>query len=318
MNQILVVDDSLSVRKVLERLLSSHADVRVAVSAEDALAQLDTGMPTPDLLISDVLMPGMDGLELSQTLRRRPDTAQMPIVLISGVLNDELMQQANAAGVHAVIRKPFTVEELQPVILQALAASPALLALPGDSAVVPETQQEAADGPSSSLQQQSMREGRRGLTSGATLSEDQAISLLEVAGPVNRFPDLQDAPSASAAPEPGRPGSEFTHQALLTTLMKKPGVIGSLVTTQDGTVLTSEGNLSLPTADLAMYARFFASSAEVLGMRLGSSRHEGVQIDFAPRTLLILPLEGHLLICLLADSNSSSVIRYALRRVLVS
>lgn len=318
MNQILVVDDSLSVRKVLERLLSSHADVRVAVSAEDALAQLDAGMPIPDLLISDVLMPGMDGLELSQILRRRPDTAQMPIVLISGVLNDELMQRANAAGVHAVIRKPFTVEELQPVILQALATSPAPPALPGNSAFVPEARQDTPNVPSSSLQKQSRHQGRRGQTSGATSSEEQAISLLEVAGPAHRDPDLQNAPSASAEPEPSSPGSEFMHQALLTTLMKKPGVLGTLVTTQDGTVLTSEGNLSLPAADLAMYARFFASSAEVLGMRLASPRHEGVQIDFAPRTLLILPLDGHLLICLLADSNSSSMIRYALRRLLVS
>jgi len=315
MNQILVVDDSLSVRKVLERLLSSHADVRVAVSAEDALAQLDAGIPTPDLLISDVLMPGMDGLELSQILRQRPDTAQMPIVLISGVLNDELMQQASAAGVHAVIRKPFTVEELQPVILQALATPSAL---PGTSAFVPELRQGAPNGPSSSLQKRSARQGRRGQTSGAVSSEDQATSLLEVAGPINWVADPKNAPSASATPEPSSPGSEFMHQALLTTLMKKPGVIGTLVTTQDGTVLTSEGNLSLPAADLAMYARFFASSAEVLGMRLASPRHEGVQIDFAPRTLLILPLDGHLLICLLADSNSSSMIRYALRRILVS
>ena len=315
MNQILVVDDSLSVRKVLERLLSSHADVRVAVSAEDALAQLDAGIPTPDLLISDVLMPGMDGLELSQTLRRRPDTARMPIVLISGVINDELLQQANAAGVHAVIRKPFTAEELQPVILQALAAPPVP---PSNSASMPETRQGTPNGRSSSLQNRSSRRGRRGQTSGAAASEDHSTLLPDEESPINRIPDLQNAPSVSATPEPRGAGSESTHQALLTTLMKKPGVIGTLVTTQDGIVLTSEGTLNLPATDLAMYARFLASSADVLGIRLGSTRHEGVQIDFAPHTLLILPLDGHLLVCLLADSNSTSMIRYALRRVLVS
>jgi len=301
MNRILVVDDSLSVRKVLERLLSTHAEVSVAVSAEDALVQLDAGTPMPDLLISDVLMPGMGGLELAQALGARADTAHIPVVLISGIVDDQLTLQAKAAGIYALVRKPFTVEELLPIILQAMAVP-----------VSPPASQPAA------------------MPYAPAASSRTVAQTVERAAPQTRPEHLSSV--ASAQPVPDAPVSLFTaadaelrraatsadptYLELLTTLIKRPGVVGVMVTTQNGVAIGSEGELNLPAADLAMYARFFASSATVLGKRLGSTEHLGVQIDFSSHTLLILPLGIYLLVSLVADASSSSMVRFALRRYL--
>ena len=104
-------------------------------------------------------------------------------------------------------------------------------------------------------------------------------------------------------------------QALVDTLIQKPGVLGALVTTHKGAAEQRAGQLYLEPADLAMYARFYASTAATLGTRLQGGANSGIQLEFEERTLLILPYgEDQLLICLLTDANSSSMVRFALRR----
>ena len=69
MPQILIVDDSVSVRKALERILKTRKmEVEAAKSAEDALETLQT--LSPDLIIADVIMPGLSGFELCKSIKR--------------------------------------------------------------------------------------------------------------------------------------------------------------------------------------------------------------------------------------------------------
>jgi CheY-like chemotaxis protein len=79
---ILVVDDSPTLRALLERrLTAAHYRVAVATTGEEALVQLR--QVGPDLVLLDILLPGIDGLEVCRRLRANPRTARLPIVLLS-------------------------------------------------------------------------------------------------------------------------------------------------------------------------------------------------------------------------------------------
>jgi len=123
MKQILVVDDSLSVRKALEIILRPLSyTVRMAESGEAALEALQS--ERVDLVIADVLMPGMTGFELCEHIKTDPSGANTPVVLISGIVSDEERRQAEAVGAISLVKKPFRAEDLLPVVQSVLAETP--------------------------------------------------------------------------------------------------------------------------------------------------------------------------------------------------
>lgn len=118
MPKVLIVDDSLSVRKALERLLASRMQVMLANSAEEGMMALN--QDRPDLVIADVIMPGLSGFELCALLKQTPAYQDIPVLLISGIVDDQVRQQAQAVGAAGVLSKPFTPEELWPQVDRAL------------------------------------------------------------------------------------------------------------------------------------------------------------------------------------------------------
>lgn len=115
MTKVLVVDDSLSIRKVLElTLLSRRMEVMLAESAEAAFAQLSqvTSDTLPDVIIADILMPDEDGIALTKKLKADTVWQDIPVLLISGVVNARVREQAKRAGAVVVLKKPFDSEEL--------------------------------------------------------------------------------------------------------------------------------------------------------------------------------------------------------------
>lgn len=123
MPRIFIVDDSISVRKALEITFKRHALESVsAVSAEDALEVLQASSAPFDLIMADVIMPGMSGLELCSTLRQQPQYARIPLVLMSGNIDDEVKGQAKEVGANGVLRKPFSPDELIPMVEHLLKA----------------------------------------------------------------------------------------------------------------------------------------------------------------------------------------------------
>jgi two-component system KDP operon response regulator KdpE len=106
--RILVVDDETQITRVLRTSLSSHAyDVRVANDGETALEIMKDW--TPDLVITDLSMPNMDGLELTRRLRT---TTTVPIVILSVRGEERSKVQALDAGADDYVTKPFGMEEL--------------------------------------------------------------------------------------------------------------------------------------------------------------------------------------------------------------
>ena len=111
MATVLVVDDSVSVRRVIERALAAHHfDVVTASCAEEAIQRIDAG--APDLVICDVILPDHDGFHVCEYVRRHPRAASAPVLLISGIANSSVLQRAAAVGGSDVMFKPFAAEDL--------------------------------------------------------------------------------------------------------------------------------------------------------------------------------------------------------------
>src|SRR6266436_5679389 len=105
---ILVVDDEPQITRVLKTTLSSQGyGVRTASDGEDALRQLKTW--SPDLIITDLRMPNMDGLELCRQVRNE---SRIPIIVLSVKGEETIKVEALDAGADDYITKPFSVNEL--------------------------------------------------------------------------------------------------------------------------------------------------------------------------------------------------------------
>jgi len=109
---ILVVDDRADSRKLLALHLQREGwAVQLAADGEQALAL--AARTAPDLVLLDVLMPGMDGLEVCRRLRARPATARVPVVMLTSLDETEDCVRGLEAGADDFVHKPFRPEELR-------------------------------------------------------------------------------------------------------------------------------------------------------------------------------------------------------------
>jgi CheY-like chemotaxis protein len=106
MTKILIADDSIAVRKVAERLLT-EAGMAVSLAANGTEALAFLGRECPDLVVSDVIMPDKSGYEVCSFVRTQPSLAEIPVLLISGIVNDEVTKQAELCRADGVLKKPF-------------------------------------------------------------------------------------------------------------------------------------------------------------------------------------------------------------------
>ena len=108
---VLVVDDQLAnVQAVGSLLARSDLDVMPALSGEQALARL--AQRAPDLILLDMMMPGMDGFEVCRRLRGDARHAAIPIIFLTAANERHLLVRAFAAGAVDYVTKPFVAEEL--------------------------------------------------------------------------------------------------------------------------------------------------------------------------------------------------------------
>ena len=108
--RILVADDNADMRTYLSRLLSPHWMVEVVSDGAQALAAAQQN--PPDLILSDVMMPGMNGLELAQALRADARTRAIPVVLLSARAGEEAAIEGLKSGAYDYLVKPFSANEL--------------------------------------------------------------------------------------------------------------------------------------------------------------------------------------------------------------
>lgn len=107
----LVVDDSISARRLTAQLFRDAGfEVRTAIDGLDAVEVLDDLVP--DIVMTDLEMPRMNGLELTAHIRARTDTKQVPVIMITSRSTEKHRQQAQAKGVDLYLTKPFNTDDL--------------------------------------------------------------------------------------------------------------------------------------------------------------------------------------------------------------
>lgn len=113
---ILVVDDDETIRDTLYELLSEQYDCQTAQTAEQALVRLE--VEPYDVVLTDISMPGLSGLELLGHVRQKyPDT---PVIIISGISDQEHAQGLIRLGAFEYLLKPFRLEVVEKSIKRAL------------------------------------------------------------------------------------------------------------------------------------------------------------------------------------------------------
>jgi len=113
--KILFVDDSASIRALVKMILENAGyDVTLGTDGQDALEQLN-GTPY-DLIITDLHMPRMNGLELIREIRKKNEYRFIPILFLTTETKAEIKREAKMAGATGWITKPFDDEKLLQII----------------------------------------------------------------------------------------------------------------------------------------------------------------------------------------------------------
>ena len=119
MKEVWIVDDDEEMGSAVSLILKLlECETKTFLGARPAALALLTGK-RPDLLILDINMPEVSGIDMLEFLRRRPEWKNLPIIMLSSEAADSTVDQALALGADAYAMKPVTIEELEKAMAQA-------------------------------------------------------------------------------------------------------------------------------------------------------------------------------------------------------
>lgn len=117
MPKLLIVDDEADVREFAKRFFTKRGiDVTTAAGGREALEII--GRERPDLVLLDVRMEEMTGVEVLKELRGKQDETK--VIMVSGVNDEEIVSAAKSLGVRGFVHKPLVLEELEKIVLAEL------------------------------------------------------------------------------------------------------------------------------------------------------------------------------------------------------
>ncbi len=108
---ILAIDDELSIRMLLENFLSSTYNVVTCNDGQEGLAYLEQG-DLPDLIVTDIQMPNLDGYEFIKNVRASGFFSNIPVIMLSGIESSNERVKCLKLGADDYMVKPFNPEEL--------------------------------------------------------------------------------------------------------------------------------------------------------------------------------------------------------------
>jgi CheY-like chemotaxis protein len=112
---VFVVDDDPLIRHTLHRFLSGLGlKVMAMDDGFDVLVMCQKFIP--DLIVTDIRMPELDGLTLLEGLKNRDETRDIPVIFISAYCHDEAVQRAKGLGAKFLLEKPFSLDRLQDLV----------------------------------------------------------------------------------------------------------------------------------------------------------------------------------------------------------
>ena len=113
MKQVWIVDDDEEMNRAMGLMLKMlDCDVMAFLNARSAVQTLLTGK-SPELLILDINMPEVSGLDMLEFLRRRKEWKELPIIMLSSEAADSMVDKALQMGADSYVMKPVTIEELE-------------------------------------------------------------------------------------------------------------------------------------------------------------------------------------------------------------
>lgn len=285
MPKVLVVDDSLSVRKVVQRALESkRIEVLSAASGSEAMEQI--GREAPDLIVCDVIMPDMDGYQICDFVKKHPTLGHTPVLLISGIVNTTVLERAAKVRSDDVMRKPFAADELLHRIESFL---PAPGRAPG--AAVPAPPPAAAAPPAAVVPPVDRR--------------------IPVALRAASLPENLSAPVAPMA----KPAPDL--KALLAGVAELPGVSLTALIDREGALMEAAGGL-IPEAALAgALASCLVGSTEGVGRVLAQGRLQSLILEYDAGVVLLNAVgDGAMLAVVLGDPAVLGKVRYHVKKAL--
>ncbi len=288
MPKVLVVDDSLSVRKVVQRALESkRIEVLSAASGSEALEQI--AREAPDLIVCDVIMPDMDGYQICDFVKKHATLGHTPVLLISGIVNSTVLERAAKVRSDDVMRKPFAADELLHRIESLLpaggrpatAVAPAIAPVPTTPSAAPATMPPVASVP------------------------ERLAPRPEVPAPV-----AAPAAVAAAAPAPDL-------KALLAGVAELAGVSLTALIDREGALMEVAGGL-LPEAALAgALAACLVESTDGVGRALTQGRLQSLILEFDSGVVLLNAVgAGAMLAVVLGDPAVLGKVRYHVKKAL--
>lgn len=113
---VLVVEDEPDTRALLQAVVEDLLGGRGATAANGEQALALVAQAAPDVVLLDLMLPGMDGLAVATRLKGDPQTAHVPIIAVSALARPEDEQAARQAGCDAFVLKPFALEDIERAI----------------------------------------------------------------------------------------------------------------------------------------------------------------------------------------------------------
>jgi CheY-like chemotaxis protein/predicted regulator of Ras-like GTPase activity (Roadblock/LC7/MglB family) len=263
MAKVLVVDDSLSVRKVVERaLLGRQIEVVCAATGSEALERIER--EAPDVVVCDVVMPDRDGYEICEYVKRHPRLAQTPVLLMSGIVNEEVRERAARVQSSDVLSKPFAADDLLRKLdaLLAAAARASAAAPPPVAPALASTNGHAHP----------------------PASVEPALDS-KAAEPAVRAPDAPRAPEPApraAAPAPKR--VETAAGGSATTILAQfaaiDGVQWAVLVDREGFLLEASAESAVDPEVAGALSACLAESSDGLGRELGRGALQGMILEY--------------------------------------
>jgi len=315
MPKVLVVDDSLSVRKVVERaLVGRQIEVVCAATGSEALERIERD--SPDVVVCDVVMPDRDGYEICEFVKRHPRLSQTPVLLMSGIVNDEVRERAARVQSADVLSKPFAADDL----LRKL-----------DALLTPMSRPSSPAAPMSAAPALSSANGHAAAAPAPPRTEPaaprapepppvvEAQSVASVAPRVDPGP-AKHTPSA----KPGEPtrvaassSGSTSANAVLAQFASIDGVQWALLADREGFLLDTSSDSAVDPEIAGALSACLAESSDGLGRELGRGALQGVILEYERGMVVIYSVGAAALLAIgLGEPAVLGKVRYHAKKML--
>lgn len=277
MPKVLVIDDSVSVRKVVERALAGRQiDVVTAASGAEAMERLEKEQV--DIVVCDVVMPDRDGYEICEFVKSHARLGLTPVLLMSGIVNDEVRQKAAAARCDGVLAKPFAGEDLVRHLEALLPSTLKVVAPAAAAAVAPPAAPRAA-----------------------------TRAAAAVAAPGR-------APVTSA---PAPPEVAGTARSILAAIGAMEGVQWAVLADREGFLMEATAESGVDAEVAGALSACLAESSDGLGRELGRGSLQGMILEYEKGMVVLHGVGASALLAIgLSEPSALGKVRYYAKKAL--